>query len=146
MTNISFVSKLERNATLIDAIESSRHRKLASSRSRIASRNDEIFEKWWKNFEIMTTYFVINKVLQTTHLKHFELSVFWVLNILSHFSFFFSFFLFSSVYRLSMTRYLLDLFIELIVTKLYFSLIIKTKFSEKINKIIIEEFLKKRRM
>ena len=92
-------------------IESSRHRNFASSR-----KSDEIFAKWWKNFEIITAYFVINKALQTAHLKHFESSAFWVLNI-SHISYSFSlFFSFSSVCRLSITRHLLDLFIELIVT------------------------------
>ena len=117
VTNISFVIRSKRDATLIDAIESSRHRKLASSRFRIASKSDKTFAKWWKSFEIMIAYFVINKAFHATHLKHFEFSAFWALNISSHFLFFFSFLLFLSlVCRLTITRHLLDLFIELIVT------------------------------
>ena len=126
MTNISFVLRSKEDATLIDAIESSRYRELASSKARVIeishrkvmklSRNDETFTKWWKNFEVMITYFVMNKALQGAHLEHFESLAFWVLNILSHLSFFFSFLLLSLVYSLSMIRYLLDLFIELIVT------------------------------
>ena len=100
--------------------ENSRHRELASSRFRVASRNDETFAKWWKDFEVMTAYFVINKQFHATHLKHFEPSAFWVLNIFSHLSFFFSFLFFSSsVCRLSIIRHLLDLFIELIVTHFF---------------------------
>ena len=66
---------------------------------------------------MMTACFVMNKAFYATHLKHFEPSAFWGLNtfLISHsFSLFFSF---SSVCRLSITRHLLDLFIELIVTK-----------------------------
>ena len=98
------------------AIESSRHRELASSRPRAASKSDETFAKWWEDFEMMTACFVMNKALHATHLEHFELSAFWDLNtslIFHSFSLFFSFF---SVCRLSMTRHLLNLFIELIVT------------------------------
>ena len=89
VTIISFVFKSKKYA-----IESSRHRKLASSRSRIASKSDEIFAKWWKSFEVMTAYFVMNKALQAIHLEHFESLAFWVLNVFSHSSFFFSFLLF----------------------------------------------------
>ena len=107
VTNISFVSRSGEGAT----------RELASSRPRAASRSDETFAKWWKNFEMITAYFVMNKALHAAHLKYFEFSAFWVLNIFSHFSFFFSFLFFSSlVCRLSMTRHLLNSFIELIVT------------------------------
>ena len=45
VTNILFVLRSKRDATLIDAIESSRHRKLASSKARI--------EKWWDSREVM---------------------------------------------------------------------------------------------
>ena len=45
VTNILFVFKSKKDATLIDVIESSRHRKLALSRFRIASKNDETFAK-----------------------------------------------------------------------------------------------------
>ena len=60
VTNISFVFKSEKDATLIDVIESShriessRHRKFASSKFRIASKSDEVFAKWWESFEIIT--------------------------------------------------------------------------------------------
>ena len=116
VTNILFVLKSERDSTLTRAIESSRHRELASSKFRVASRNDETFAKWWKSFEMMTACFVMNKALHAAHLKHFEPSASWALNISSHSSFFFSFLLFSLVCSLSMTRHLLDSFIELIVT------------------------------
>ena len=48
VTNISFVLKSEKDATLIDAIESSRHRDFASHRKVMKlSRNDEKISKWW---------------------------------------------------------------------------------------------------
>ena len=108
VTNISFVLRSEKDATFVDAIESSRHwelasskacviessrhRKLALSRFRIASRNDEIFAKWKKSFEMITACFVMNKAFQAAHLKHFEPSASWALNIphiLHSFSLFF---------------------------------------------------------
>ena len=52
VTNISFVLKSKRDATLIDAIESSRYRELASSKFRIASKSDA-FAKWWNFREVM---------------------------------------------------------------------------------------------
>ena len=55
VTNISFVLRSEGNSTLTRVIESSRHRKLASSKARViessrhrnfaSSRNDETFAK-----------------------------------------------------------------------------------------------------
>ena len=113
--------KIQIKSTLWKArvIESSRYRELALSRFRIASKSDETFAKEWKSFEMMTAYFVMNKAFHAAHLKHFESSASWALNIPSHFSFFFSFLLlFSLVCSLSVTRHLLDLFIELIVTNI----------------------------
>ena len=80
VTNISFVTRSEKGATLIDVIENSRHRDFAS-------RSDETFAKWWKDFEMMTACFVMNKTLHAAHLEHFEPSASWALNIFSHFSF-----------------------------------------------------------
>ena len=116
VTNISFVLRSEGGSTLTRAIESLRHRELASSRSRVVSKSDEIFAKWWKSFEMMTAYFVMNKALHAAYSKHFESSAFWDLNIFYIFHSFFLFFSFFSVCRLSMIRHLLNLFIELIVT------------------------------
>ena len=46
VTNILFVLRSERDATLARAIESSRHRKLASSKFRVASKSEKTFAKW----------------------------------------------------------------------------------------------------
>ena len=50
----------------------------------------------------------MNKAFYAVHLEHFESSTFWVLNILSHFSFFFSFLFCFLICNLSITRHLLN--------------------------------------
>ena len=55
VTNILFVLRSEENATLIDVIESSRYRKLASSKVRVIEISHRI-EKWWNFREIIKRF------------------------------------------------------------------------------------------
>ena len=102
VTNISFVFRSKKDATLIDAIESSRYRKLASSKTRVIEISHRI-EKWWNFREMIKRLRNDNCLLcdeQSTLCNTFKaFRIFCILSLKYFLTFFilflFSFFLFS---------------------------------------------------